>query len=85
MAKELQNSISDKIEKEISKRTELKDFFLQDVLSDKAPDFAADYPFCSLPFDYFERLKSSASSFSQRTLLSVKTWDGRDILSVISQ
>jgi len=46
------------------------------------------YPYCRLPEGFFEtvtkRLSSLGSKGSQRTLFSVRTWDGRKILSVTS-
>ena len=42
------------------------------------------HPFCVLPPDYFERLlaKLEKDEDRSRTLLSIHTWDGREVLSV---
>ena len=41
------------------------------------------YPYCYLPEDYFRRLARRGANPNRR-LLSVSTWDGREILSVKS-
>ena len=51
---------------------------------------SVQYPYCVLPPHFFERvvyLKRTAVMAQRersRTVLSVQTWDGRDVMSVLS-
>ncbi len=61
----------------------------QTTIINKA-DMQADYPHCSLPPHFFDRvmyLKRKAvseESHHSRPVLTVQTWDGRDVLSVLT-
>lgn len=53
----------------------------RDMTRDRSDEVEIRYPFCLLPENYFHYLLSNSES-ETRTLFSIRTWDGREILSV---
>jgi len=43
---------------------------------------AAMYPYSAIPRDYFTKMRVDVAEGGGRTLLSIQSWDGREVLAV---